>query len=174
MPINRILPTKRAKMAAASSVGAVVLATTVLIQPWEALRLHSYRDSVGKWTICYGETQGVRRGQTSTSAQCDQRLKVRVERDFYQPLVVCIQGFEKAPITVQASLISLAYNTGPAVVCRSTAAELIRRGQYHEACLAATAFNRAGGSVLKGLVRRRENGDEQRIGEAELCVSGLE
>lgn len=174
MPINRILPTKRAKMAAASSIGAVALVISVLIQPWEALRLHSYRDSVGVWTICYGETKGVRRGQTATKAQCDERLRVRVERDFYRPLVACITDFDRAPITVQASLISLAYNVGPAAVCRSTAADLLRQGKYQDACMAATAYNRAGGSILNGLVKRRENGDEQRIGEAELCVSGLQ
>ncbi|MNW16158.1 hypothetical protein D3C71_2149160 [compost metagenome] len=46
-------------------------------------------------------------------------------------------------------------------------------GKYRESCEAATAWNKAGGKVLRGLVLRREMGDEKRIGEAELCVSGL-
>lgn len=38
---------------------------------------------------------------------------------------------------------------------------------------AATVFNRVGGRMVIGLVNRREMGDPSRIGEAELCVSGL-
>jgi len=31
----------------------------------------------------------------------------------------------------------------------------------------------AGGQMVNGLVKRREMGDAQRLGEAETCVSGL-
>ena len=57
--------------------------------------------------------------------------------------------------------------------CGSNAARLGRAGRYHDSCLAATAWDKAGGQVLIGLVNRREMGDAKRIGEAELCVTGL-
>ena len=40
--------------------------------------------------------------------------------------------------------------------------------------MAATAFNRAGGRMVVGLANRRGMGDAARIGEGELCASGLE
>lgn len=178
MPINRIVPTKRGKMAAASSIGAVALACTVLIQPWESLRLQAYLDKIARkpvWTICYGETKDVKKGDRATEEECDQRLKVRVERDFYKPLTVCIPGFEQKPVTWQAAMIDLAWNVGVGATCDSTAADLARNNQIGQSCLALTAFNKAGKDrhVVKGLVKRRETGDAERIGEAELCVSGL-
>ncbi|WP_323455290.1 glycoside hydrolase family protein [Rhizobium sp. AN5] len=55
----------------------------------------------------------------------------------------------------------------------STAAKLHVQGKYRQGCEAQTAWNKAGGQVVRGLVNRREMGDAQRQGEAELCVSGL-
>jgi lysozyme len=45
--------------------------------------------------------------------------------------------------------------------------------QYRKGCEAQTAWNKAGGQKVRGLVLRREMGDDQRMGEAELCVTGL-
>lgn len=40
-----------------------------LIESFEGLRLNSYQDSVGVWTIGYGHTQVVRQGQTIIQQQ---------------------------------------------------------------------------------------------------------
>lgn len=192
MPINRIHATPRGKAAIAGVVMAaagggfafwkamppavppvVRLAVDHLIKPWEGLELRSYRDVVGVWTICYGETEGVKPGMTKTREQCEDMLLQRVIKDYYRPLKACIRDFDKVPISVGATAISGAYNFGVAGMCRSTAAAYIRAGQYRQACEAQTAWNKAGGRIVNGLVKRREMGDAQRIGEAELCVSGL-
>ncbi|RWB95521.1 MAG: glycoside hydrolase [Mesorhizobium sp.] len=201
MPRNKIVSSGRAKAAIAAvlaistSIGgvlvasqpgkepipaAVELAVTKLIIPWEGLVLKSHWDRYAKiWDICYGETKGIGPGMTKTKAQCQAMLMERVVNDYYKPLTKCIPGFEQKPLSLQATLISGAYNFGvigtakrPGV-CKSTAGRLTREGRYREACVALTAFNKAGGRVVEGLVRRREMGDPQRIGEAELCVSGL-
>jgi GH24 family phage-related lysozyme (muramidase) len=191
MPINKITKSKRGVAAIAAALvaaaggswgayqaskppAAVILAVDHLIKPWEGLVLKSHWDPYAKiWDICYGETKGIKAGMTKTPAQCEQMLITRVHRDYYAPLVRCIAEFEKKPISVQASAISGAYNFGAQGMCNSTAASYIRVGKYREACEAQTAWNRAGGQVVTGLVRRREMGDAQRIGEAELCVSGI-
>ncbi|TIP76991.1 MAG: lysozyme, partial [Mesorhizobium sp.] len=80
---------------------------------------------------------------------------------------------DKMPVSWQAMMTSLSYNVGIGAACGSTAARLGRTGQYQASCIAATAFNKAGGKMIIGLVKRREMGDATRIGEAELCVSGL-
>lgn len=171
-----------ALIAAASAVGyqgmktpeAVVLATNSLIKPWEGLVLKSHWDPFAKiWDICYGETKGITAGMTKTKAECEAMLEKRVYEDYYVPLTKRVSGFTKFPISVQATMISGAYNFGVGGMVGSTAMKHAIAGRYREACEAQTAWNKAGGQVVTGLVRRREMGDAQRIGEAELCLSGI-
>lgn len=163
----------RAAKALAAATGVVALATTYLIQPWEGRRLTAYQDIVGAWTICDGETQGVKPGMKKTHAECDAMTLRRVENDYYKPLTKCIKGYTAAPVSLQASLLSAAYNVGVRAICTSTAARLAAARRYEEACHAITRFNRAGGRVIRGLKLRREYGDKNRIGELELCLEGL-
>lgn len=165
--------TVRAAVAQGITPPAVELAIARLIKPWEGVHLTSYRDIVGVWTICWGETKGIGPGMRKTLAECDAMLQRRVVADYFLPLVNGVPGFVDAPVSVQASLTSGAYNFGVGAALRSTAAKRITAGRYREACEAQTAFNKAGGKVVRGLVLRREMGDAQRLGEAELCVSGL-
>lgn len=195
MPINKILPSKRAKAALAAALlaaaaatasvfsvaspPAVILATDALIKPWEGLVLKSHWDPYAKiYDICYGETRingaPVKAGMSFTKAECEAILEKRVYSDYYVPLTKKVTGFTSFPVSVQAAQISGAYNFGVGGMAGSTAARLAVAGRYREACEAQTAWNKAGGQVVNGLVKRREMGDAQRIGEAELCVSGLQ
>lgn len=166
---------KRAVKALAgfSATAAMALSIAVLIKPWEGRELKAYRDIVGVWTICDGETKGVKPGMVKTHAECDAMLLTRVENDFYRPLVKCIGGYDRLPVSLQASLLSAAYNVGTGAICKSTAARLAKAGKHADACQAITRFNRAGGKVIRGLKLRREYGDASRIGELELCLAGL-
>lgn len=153
---------------------AVVLASETLVQPWEGRSLKAYQDMVGVWTICDGDTVNVTAGMVETPAGCDARLQRRMTREFYPALVSCVPGFESAPLSWQAMMLSLSWNIGWQTACRSTAAVLGRLGNFVESCNRAVAFNRAGGQVVIGLKRRREFGDAARIGEQELCLEGLQ
>ena len=170
--------TVRAAIAQGITPPAVGLAIDRLIKPWEGLVLTSHWDPYAKiWDICYGETRingkPVTAGMRFTKAECDQMLVRRVIADYYLPLVDGVPAYLQAPDSVQATLLSGAYNFGAPAARRSTAARHVTAGRYAEACAAQTAFNRAGGQVVNGLVKRREMGDAQRLGEAELCLSGL-
>jgi len=198
MPINRIRSSGRARAAiaavmAAAAVGggyvtmkpgerpvppAVALAVDSLIIPWEGLVLSSHWDRYARiYDICYGETRingkPVTAGMRFTKPECRSFLIPRVVNDYYKPLTECIDGFERMPVSIQASMISGAYNYGPRAQCNSRAAQFARDNAYRQACEAQTAFNKAGGHTVPGLVLRREMGDTQRIGEGELCLSGL-
>lgn len=164
---------KRARAALASGMGAVALASAYLIAPWEGMSTVPYRDIVGVLTVCYGETVGVRPGQRYTQAECDDKLKARVGPDYYEPLRRGIRGFDAAPVSLQASATSAAYNVGVRPIVTSSAAKAITAGRYVDACHLLTRFNRAGGQVVQGLVNRRTDGDANRIGEEELCLEGL-
>lgn len=163
----------RAAIAQGITPAPVQLAIDKLIKPWEGVELKAYLDVVKVPTICWGETKGVKLGMVKTLAECDAMLKARVINDYYLPLVDGVRGYTSAPDSVQASLLSGAYNFGVGNALRSTAARKIGERRYVEACEAQTAFNKAGKKIVRGLVNRREMGDAQRLGEAELCVSGL-
>lgn len=154
---------------------AVKLAVDNLIKPWEGFSNIAYQDHIGKWTIGFGDTtingRPVRKGDYISREDAEKRLMVRVTRDYYLPLVDGIKDFAKAPDSVQASLLSGAYNFG--VKLNSSQAISVSRHQYRKACEDQTAYNRAAGKVSNGLVKRREMGDANRIGEAELCVTGI-
>ncbi len=195
MPINKITPTKRGKAAIAAVLvtiasggyatydryaktqkmdPAVILAVEKGIMPWEGLVLKSHWDPFAKiWDICYGETKGIGPGMAKTKAECFDMLLRRVHDDYYQKIMECSPNLAKAPISVRASMITGSYNFGVGAWCRSTAKGRIEAGMWRFACEAQTAFNKAGGRVVRGLVNRREMGDQWRIGEAELCVSGI-
>jgi len=165
---------KRAKAALASGLGLVAMTATYLTQPWEATVNRAYWDRLGKvWTICTGETKDVKPGMVLTDKQCGAMLYRRLEVDFHQPLTRCIKGFDGKPLSWQAATLDLSYNVGVGAVCNSTAAKRARAGDYVGSCYAMTWFNKAGGEVIDGLDRRRKLGDASRIGELELCLTGL-
>lgn len=154
----------------------VALAAEALVKPWEGRSLRAYLDTLPTkpvWTICDGDTQNVKPGMVETPEGCDRRLVTRMESEFRPALVACIAGWADKPLSWRTMMLSLAWNIGEARACASSAARLGRAGRYVESCRAATAWNKAGGRVLIGLKRRREFGDETRMGEHELCREGL-
>ena len=60
----------------AALVGATMLggAITEVVQHNEGLSLTAYKDSAGIPTICYGETKGVKMGQSATLSDCQKQL----------------------------------------------------------------------------------------------------
>jgi GH24 family phage-related lysozyme (muramidase) len=198
MPINKIVPSKRGKAAIAAAliaaaVGgwhslkdnsptvhppAVVLATNTLIKPWEGLVLKAHWDPFAKiYDICYGKTRINGKPVTAkmifTKAQCDAFLEEEVYADYYLPITKQVPKYTSFPVSLQASQLSGGYNFGVGALIRSSGMREAGKGNYRLACEMQTRFNQAGGQVVSGLVKRRENGDAQRTGEAELCVSGL-
>src|SRR3546814_8036371 len=89
---------------------------------------------VGVWTICWGETLGVKPGMRKTLSECDAMLKTRVVKDYFVPLVDGVKGFAAAPVSLQASMTSLAYNVGSYGAARSTAAKRLSDGHYKPVC----------------------------------------
>lgn len=46
-----------------------------LVMFFEGVSLKAYQDGAGVWTICYGHTAGVKRGDVATMAQCVEWLR---------------------------------------------------------------------------------------------------
>ncbi|POF29589.1 lysozyme [Roseibium marinum] len=168
------MKSKRAKAALASGLGLVALTATFLTAPWEGTENRAYWDRLGRvWTVCTGETKGVRKGDTYTDEECRDMLYRTLEKDYRQPLRNCVKGYDGLPLSLQAAMLDAAYNVGTGAICRSTAARRAMAMNLAGACKALTWFNKAGGRTIRGLVLRREYGDKTRIGEYELCMAGL-
>lgn len=144
---------------------ALGIALLAVVQPWEGLRTKAYRDIVGKWTICYGETRGVKPGDYHSKAECDRMLANRLV-EFEAGVRRCLKDPDSIPDGPYVAFISLAYNVGTGAFCRSTVARRANAGDIRGACDAILMWNRAGGRVVQGLVNRRRH-------ERTICLEGL-
>lgn len=126
--------------------------------------LKAYADIVGVWTICDGDTKGVRPGMVETEAGCAKRLEAQLVAHA-RPVLACVPGLKDRPNQLVAS-VSLAYNIGTSGFCRSTAAREFNAGRWRAGCDAFLRWNKAGGRVVRGLTLRRER-------ERALCLTGL-
>jgi lysozyme len=149
---------KNPKKAAAS--GVVVALALPFTAYHEGLRLKAYLDPIGIPTICYGETLGVEMGQEKTKAECDALFEARL--GFFAYAVDAAISPSMSPYT-HAALTSWTYNVGIGAMQKSTLVRLMNEGRTVEACNELPKWNKAGGRVLPGLVKRRED-------ERKLCL----
>lgn len=155
-------------------IGVVGVATAAIVAPfvagWESggkPRLVAYQgkhDPADVWTICNGETLGVKPGMRETLAGCAARDEAALIRHA-EPVLACTPALRGHPNQLSAT-ISLAYNIGTGGYCGSTVDRQFDAGQWRAACDAFLMWNKAGGKVVNGLDRRRR-------AERELCLKDL-
>ena len=123
-----------------------------LIKKFEGLELEAYRCAAGVLTIGYGHTKGVTEGQKITKAEADEMLVLEMEE------------YEKAvndAVTISIdqcmfdALVSWTYNLGPSNLNASTMLKVLNGGDYDGVPAQIKRWNKAGGKVLDGLIRRR-------------------
>lgn len=133
--------------------GGIAMASAIgLIGQWEGLRTEAYRDVVGVWTVCYGETKGVQPGDSYSKAECDDMLAEEIA-SYEAQLDRCLTG--PVPVGMKIALISWTYNVGAGAACKSTLVRKANAGDLVGACNELPRWNRAGGRVWAGLVNRR-------------------
>lgn len=137
------------------------------IEQFEGLILQAYDDandhivpaggsSQGVITIGYGHTSAagapkVYPGQVITRQQADDILASDLSK-----VEANINRIVKVPLTQNQfdALVSFDFNTG--ALGRSSILTSLNKGNYEDAANRILLYNKAGGKVLKGLVRRRE------------------
>ena len=122
------------------------------IKKSEACKLTAYQDSAGVWTIGYGHTQGVKRGDRCTQYQAEQYLKEDLTR--FEAITNKVRN-----LTTQGrydAVLDFIYNCGPGNFDKSTLKKYIEGGrktwEIQEQFL---RWVNSGGKKLGGLVTRR-------------------
>lgn len=163
---SRILPMeppKRGKGRLAVIMGTAAAALTLsTVSLWEGKSNDPYRDIVGVQTVCYGETRVAMRRYTD--AQCADMLADGLG-DFATVVLDRNPQLRDRPHQLAAAT-SLAYNIGATAYWRSTVARRFSQGRWRDGCDAILLWNKAGGKVVRGLVRRRQ-------AERAICLAGL-
>lgn len=124
-----------------------------LIKQYEGVRLEAYLCPAGVPTIGYGHTVGVKMGDRITLAQAEQMLI-----DDLAIYEVGVQSLVKVPLKQGQfdALVSFAFNLGLGALRGSTLMRMLNQGDYAGAADQFLRWNKAGGKVLNGLVKRRE------------------
>ena len=126
---------------------------TALIKKFEGCELEAYQCSANVWTIGYGHTKGVEKGDTISKEEAEEMLVEELHEyenyvNEYVNVALSQNQFD--------ALVSWVYNLGPANLKASTMLKVLNDGKYEEVPYQMKRWNKAGGKVLDGLVRRRE------------------
>jgi len=124
-----------------------------LIKKFEGCELKAYKCAAGVWTIGYGSTKGVEEGNTITQEDADNLLLEEMHE---------YEGYINDMVTVDLqqnefdSLVSWVFNLGPSNLSSSTLLSRINNKVWDDIPNQIKRWNKAGGQVRQGLVRRRE------------------
>lgn len=130
-----------------------------LIAKFEGLRLRSYQDTGGIWTIGYGSTRdpftgiAVKEGDRISKATALEWLKKEIEQR-----QIAIRKLVKVPITSNqlAAITSLAYNIGLGAFQKSTLLRLLNnKAPVKDVADQFLRWNKVKGVEVKGLTNRR-------------------
>ena len=125
-----------------------------LIKKYEGCKLTAYKCPAGVWTIGYGHTRGVTKGMTITQEIADLLLRedvAPIEKHLNDMRIQWRQGQFDA-------CVSFIFNLGIGNFNTSTLKKRILEGAKKDKEIVSEfkRWNKAGGKVLSGLVRRRE------------------
>ncbi len=124
-----------------------------LIKKFEGCELKAYQCSANVWTIGYGHTQGIKEGDSCTQEDADRMLAEDLEEfEGY------VQEAVKVPLEQHEfdALVAWTYNLGPSNLRSSTMLKRLNDSQFDQVPSEMQRWNKAGGKVLDGLIRRRE------------------
>jgi lysozyme len=123
-----------------------------LIKAFEGFRGEAYLCPAGVWTFGYGTTKAVAQGDT-----CSEEVGESLLRRDVSAFERAVTRLVKVPVSQNQfdALVSLAYNIGVEALRKSTLIAFLNQGKYHDAAAQFLRWNRGGGRILPGLVRRR-------------------
>jgi len=141
---------------------AIVLSGSI-VSHFEGKSNTAYLDPVKIWTICYGETRGVKKGDYKTDEQCLESLAHELVNHDKQ-----MMRYIRVPLTEKehAAYLSFTYNLGVGAFSKSTLLKKLNQKEFEDACKELDKWVYAGGKKLNGLVKRRAV-------EKQMCLEGV-
>jgi len=124
-----------------------------LIKKFEGCKLESYQCAAGVWTIGYGSTQGVSNGMVITHERAESLLMEDIE--VYEEEVNKAVQVDIDQCMFDA-LVSWTFNLGGANLNSSTMLKVLNSKDFDNVPEQIKRWNKAGGKVNEGLIRRRE------------------
>lgn len=126
-----------------------------LIKSFEGCRLKAYKcvSTERYYTIGYGHYGAdVSKDMEITQEQATEILKNDVSK-----FENCVNNSVKVPVTQSMfnALVSFCYNIGQGAFKTSTLLKKLNKSDYNGACNEFSRWNKSGGKVLNGLVKRR-------------------
>ena len=124
-----------------------------LIKKFEGCKLEAYLCPAEKWTIAYGRIKNVKEGDTCTQEQAEKWLNEElVEYEEY------VENLVEVPLSQCQfdALVAWTYNLGPSNLSSSTMLKCLNKTEFEKVPSEIKRWNKAGGEVLDGLIRRRE------------------
>ena len=126
-----------------------------LIKKFEGCELEAYKCAAGVWTIGYGSTKSVKEGDTITQEEADELLLHEMEE--YEGYINDLVETNLKQNEFDA-MVSWVFNLGPANLKSSTLLKVLNSSHpdWNDVPAQIKRWNKAGGKVLQGLIRRRE------------------
>lgn len=149
--------------------GSLLAAAMALAAGFEGVKYVAYQDVGGVWTICYGETLGVKSGDTATPEQCKSQLIAGLLRHN--------APFEKLPRQLPANVhlaaLDFCYNVGVGNCTSSTLWRHLQTGRYDEACQQFTRWRYAAGRDCSQAGSQCRGVWERRKLERDICTGAV-
>ena len=124
-----------------------------LIKSFESLRLEAYRCPAGIYTIGYGHTAGVRRGDVIDEQRAEYLLAEDLKK-FEDVVNRECHGINQYQFD---ALVSFTFNVGTGNFQKSTLLKCVKANpQNVNIRYEFSRWNKANGTVLAGLIRRRK------------------
>jgi len=124
-----------------------------LIKKFEGCELKAYRCAANVLTIGYGSTKNVKEGDTITQEEADKLLLHEMKE---------YEGYINDMVTSDLkqnefdALVSWVFNLGPSNLSSSTLLQKLNNKDWDDVPNQIKRWNKAGGQVKQGLIRRRE------------------
>jgi lysozyme len=133
-------------------------ATVGLVKEFEGFEARAYKCPAGVWTIGYGTTAAAGvgivpvEGMTISKAKAEGYLQAALSKFANAISMEIVEPINENEF---GAFVSLAYNIGSGAFKKSSALRHFNAGNKAAAADAMLLWNKAGGKVLAGLVRRR-------------------
>lgn len=124
------------------------------LKGWESLQLEAYDDGVGIWTIGYGHTAGVKRGDTCTREQAEKWLREEVDETWH----AIDHGIHQTLAQHEMdACTSLSFNIGVGAFLSSTLLSRLNNGDFGSAADQFLKWCKGGRPLrtIPGLAKRR-------------------